>query len=641
MDETNKSSFDFSNLGGLLFGGDDSGLGEYLSPTQQKAMQNQALMSAAMSLLKNSGWTTQPVSLGQALGSAYEAGKTGYQGAQQNAIQQLLTKQKLDEARRAQSSLDAYQKFITGIPAEGQAITPEQAISAPGMAIGPTVERANLIGQPISGATMPSAGTPLTPQMQRLLSFLPPEKGIPEAIKMMQPQKTTGQPFRAADGKFYVMTETGGVVPAPVAPEAKPTGQPQEVMVDGKLAMVQYYEDGSYKVVSGVTPKIKTTGQPFKAADGKFYIQTETGDVIPAPVAPAPEITGEAFKGADGNYYYMTKQGAVPADITPAAEITGAAFKAADGKFYYPTKQGAVPADITPAAKPLGDIKEVTDASGQPVLVQRYDDGSIKSVEGFGVPRELVQVNLGGKIQFVDKNRIPANATYVTGMSPGEEARLKIDQENLQIALKRLKLSQEEFLRGQYDRVENEDGVFYVSKVPGLPVIPITGAGGVPLKGKATPKPTEGETNAAGFAGQMENAEAVISQLPAGSQPGAGSAIAGSVPFVGDVTKRFVQPAATQQYEQAAQAWIRAKLRKESGAAIGVDEMAKEYQTYFPQVGDSPAVIAQKARARRIATEAMKKSAGKSYTPTAMPSPVVSTPPVIQNLLNKYPPKAQ
>ena len=293
MDETNKSSFDFSNLGGLLFGGNDSGLGDYLSENQKKSMSNQALMSAAMSLLKNSGYTTQPISLGQALGSAYEAGTAGYQGAQQNAIQQMLTKQKLDEAKRAQSALDAYQNFITGQPVEGQAITPQQAISAPGMAAGPTIERANLIGQPMSGATMPSAGTALSPQMPKLLSFLPPEKGIPEAIKMMQPQKTTGQPFKAADGKFYVMTETGGVVPAPIAPEVKPTGQPQEAMIAGKPAFVQYYEDGTYKVVSDVAPKTKTIGQPFKGADGKFYIQTETGGVIEAPVAPADTAAEE------------------------------------------------------------------------------------------------------------------------------------------------------------------------------------------------------------------------------------------------------------------------------------------------------------------------------------------------------------
>jgi hypothetical protein len=191
-----------------------------------------------------------------------------------------------------------------------------------------------------------------------------------------------------------------------------------------------------------------------------------------------------------------------------------------------------------------------------------------------------------------------------------------MERQRLGMESRRLNISEAEFQRGQYERMENEEGVFYVPKVPGLPAIPVAGPGGAPLKGKAPPKPTEGETNAAGFANQMENSEAIIKALPAGSQPGVGSGIAGSVPFIGDVTKRFVQPEATQQYEQAAQAWIRAKLRKESGAAIGVDEMAKEYQTYFPQINDSAAVIAQKAKARQIATDAMKKSAGRSYTPS-------------------------
>lgn len=179
------SSF-MSSLGGLLFGGADSGLNEYLSRDQQKAMQTQAMMQAAMSLLKNSGWSTQPVSLGQALGSAFEAGSAGYQGAQQNAIQQLLTKQKLDEAKRAQAAQEAYQKFIMGQPSEGQTITPEQAISAPGMAVGPTVERAALIGQTMPSVT-PTGGTALTQQQRALLAALPAEKGIPEALKLMQP----------------------------------------------------------------------------------------------------------------------------------------------------------------------------------------------------------------------------------------------------------------------------------------------------------------------------------------------------------------------------------------------------------------------------------------------------------------------
>lgn len=53
-----------------------------------------------------------------------------------------------------------------------------------------------------------------------------------------------------------------------------------------------------------------------------------------------------------------------------------------------------------------------------------------------------------------------------------------------------------------------------------------------------------------------------------------------------------------QQYRQAAEQWIRAFLRKESGAAIGKDEFARDFVVYFPQPGDKGDVLAQKARAR-------------------------------------------
>lgn len=67
-----------------------------------------------------------------------------------------------------------------------------------------------------------------------------------------------------------------------------------------------------------------------------------------------------------------------------------------------------------------------------------------------------------------------------------------------------------------------------------------------------------------------------------------------------------------QQYKQAADDWIRAKLRRESGAVIAVDEMDKEYSTYFPVFGDSDKVIEQKKRARKTAEESMKKSSGEA-----------------------------
>lgn len=184
--QTNSNSFD--NLGSLLFSGGGDGLEGYLSPQQQAAIQRQALMQAAASLLKSSGPSTTPTSFGQMLGGAFEAGTAGYQQAQQGAVNQLITKQKLDEMKRAQAQQQAYQNFLTGQPTVGTEITPQQALSVPGMQVGPTVERAAMIGQPMpSDGTATGGASVLTPMQRAMLAALPAEKGIPELLKITQP----------------------------------------------------------------------------------------------------------------------------------------------------------------------------------------------------------------------------------------------------------------------------------------------------------------------------------------------------------------------------------------------------------------------------------------------------------------------
>jgi hypothetical protein len=195
-----------------------------------------------------------------------------------------------------------------------------------------------------------------------------------------------------------------------------------------------------------------------------------------------------------------------------------------------------------------------------------------------------------------------------------------IDQQQLGLAVKRFKLSADEFARGNYSVKETEGGFAYVPTVPGLPTIPIMGGGNEPLKGKVGAL-TESQSNAFGFAQRMERVNGILAPLEAaGSYPGVGSAVAGAIPFVGGAAQRNVQSPDVQRYQQAASDWIRAKLRKESGAAIGVDEAKQEYVTYFPMPGDSAAVIEQKRQARMLATDAMKMNAGKTYT---SPPPVV------------------
>jgi hypothetical protein len=144
-------------------------------------------------------------------------------------------------------------------------------------------------------------------------------------------------------------------------------------------------------------------------------------------------------------------------------------------------------------------------------------------------------------------------------------------------------------------------------------------------------KPTEGERNAAGFAQRMEFSEQKINEIVgklakkelAGEKVDSpyatsGTQFAGSIPFIGDWARNKVSSSDQQLYRQAQENWVRANLRKESGAAIGKDEMDSEIKTYFPQPNDDAATRAQKAVARQVTMDSMKKAAGNAYEPFNM-----------------------
>lgn len=137
---------------------------------------------------------------------------------------------------------------------------------------------------------------------------------------------------------------------------------------------------------------------------------------------------------------------------------------------------------------------------------------------------------------------------------------------------------------------------------------PATTADGVPLKGKTSAdKPlTETQGKATTFAARMQDAENTIQQLEAKGVSGSDlrTRAAGT-----DWTNFMASPEG-QQYRQAQENWVTANLRQESGAAIGVDEMAKDVRKFFPTIGDAPAVKEQKSRARAVAQRGMVEQAG-------------------------------
>lgn len=82
----------------------------------------------------------------------------------------------------------------------------------------------------------------------------------------------------------------------------------------------------------------------------------------------------------------------------------------------------------------------------------------------------------------------------------------------------------------------------------------------------------------------------------------------------GRALQNFATSPARQQYEQAQANWVTANLRKESGAVIGPEEMQKEIEKWFPQVGDKPERIEQKRKARMVAEESMRRNAGRALS---------------------------
>jgi hypothetical protein len=275
------TQFDFASLGNIFGGGGvPTGLDALLTEDQRKLLGRNAALSAAGALLQASGRSAVPISMGQALGSALQAGQQGYQQARAGSLQDLMLGEKLKESQRAaKAEADFYKLFEAPQAAPMQPLTGESVS----------------IMEPAPAPINPLAN--LNPQQMALVRTLGREKGTQYLLETMKPQETVGQPFLGKDNKYYIQTKTGGVIPAPIAPAAKPVGPPQQVLgADRKPALVQYYDDGTYKPVGGVSPLIPPekvdTGAGIQFIDP--YAQVP-GSIIPKTLAP--QVVGNAEDG--------------------------------------------------------------------------------------------------------------------------------------------------------------------------------------------------------------------------------------------------------------------------------------------------------------------------------------------------------
>ena len=119
-----------------------------------------------------------------------------------------------------------------------------------------------------------------------------------------------------------------------------------------------------------------------------------------------------------------------------------------------------------------------------------------------------------------------------------------------------------------------------------------------PKQGASKPL-TDSQSKALLFGSRMQESGAILDELEAS---GTTKSIPGSrTPIVGRAVTA-IGGESNQKLEQAKRDFINATLRRESGAVIAESEFDNAEKQYFPQIGDSPAVIAQKKRNREVAT---------------------------------------
>lgn len=152
---------------------------------------------------------------------------------------------------------------------------------------------------------------------------------------------------------------------------------------------------------------------------------------------------------------------------------------------------------------------------------------------------------------------------------------------------------------------------------------PVIDTDGKPMISKpvATKKPpNESQANSLMYGKRMQTAHNELVKLEK-SGVTRGSLLAESSKLGGvaaTITPSFLggNSQEQRQYLQAKRNFVNAVLRKESGAVISDAEFANAERQYFPQVGDSAAVIKQKQANRDQVTKTMLSNSGQVAMPT-------------------------
>jgi hypothetical protein len=310
--------------------------------------------------------------------------------------------------------------------------------------------------------------------------------------------------------------------------------------------------------------------------------------------------------------------------------------QAQQNKYMGILSKAQTPQDAIAAGVPIDTVKGYYESknfgrteAGRPIEVEGVNgEKMIQQVDKFGQPMGAPMpgympaqaVNTGDKTIFA---KPLSGQSFGVNMSPGDKARLDQSAKQFQQSETR---QANQFAQTQNAPVFNAEAGGFVYK----PTAQAPQGGVVKVAGLPDKPLNETQGNATAFGLRMAEADKLLNTLEAGGTTSGGlvkGAVEGTltsiIPYQGEALAQGAGsimntlpnwlggPNENQQnYAQAKENFITANLRKESGAAIGQGEFVREDRKYFPQAGDSPAVLAQKQKARQTAIQAMKIQAG-------------------------------
>jgi hypothetical protein len=255
--------------------------------------------------------------------------------------------------------------------------------------------------------------------------------------------------------------------------------------------------------------------------------------------------------------------------------------------------------------------RETAAANGMDVsqIPEQYDPAQVEQskARALSVQQQLEQVwkQKGYDLDVRKQTETERNNKVQNSISQGQ---LNVSRGNLSLRQQELD-QQKNAPKGQF--IQTEQGYVLADPRTGT-VQPVMGPDGKPLQGKAATKNlTEGQAKANLFGSRMLEADRILNELEGKYNPLAVNAkvAAAETPIVGGLAGwagNAMLGESGQQAEQAQRDFINAVLRRESGAVISEPEFKNAAKQYFPQQGDSKAVLDQKRRNRQLAIKGME-----------------------------------